>query len=257
MLVFIIILGVFFYFLYKSKHPQKKKLIQEEMSPANVSIDGLAQNGNEFRMTIEVEPANLDTASDMEHQMLWINFLGLVNTLNVPYTLLMQSNIFEMKDYTDEYERHLEENDLPVELYESGKLVKEHFEQTLEDGVRDYRGYVILKYNPLDASTSNVQTGVGKLDSMIGKAIPQKNKMSNTEKENLAKQVLEETAEMIFSFCEQVGMRYQLLGRAGTLNCSYQFLNRDISPYARMIDAIQNDSFNPHKKSLTEEQFNA
>lgn len=94
MLVFIIILGVFFYFLYKSKHPQKKKLIQEEMSPANVSIDGLAQNGNEFRMTIEVEPANLDTASDMEHQMLWINFLGLVNTLNVPYTLLMQSNIF-------------------------------------------------------------------------------------------------------------------------------------------------------------------
>lgn len=257
MLIFIIILGVFLYFLYKSKKPQKKKVVQEVMSPVDISMDGLAQDGNEFRMTIEVEPANLDTASEMEHQMLWVNFLSLVNTLNVPYTLLMQSNIFEMIDYTDEYERNLEENDLPVELYESGRLVKEHFEQTLEDGVRDYRGYVILKYDPVNASTSNIQTGVGKLDSMIGKAVPQKNKMNNTEKADLAKQVLEEAAEIIFSFCEQVGMRYQLLGRAGTLNCSYQFLNRDISPYARMIDAIQNESFNPHKKSLTEEQFNA
>ena len=50
-------------------------------------------------------------------------------------------------------------------------------------------------------------------------------------------------------------MRYQRLDKAGVWNYTYQTLQRELAPQARMIDAIRSDSFKRMKQSLTMEEI--
>ena len=228
------------------------KTAQDVIGDTEITHDGLIRSGDTYRMVIEVEPKNLDTASAAEQKSVWVNFLQLVNTLGIPYTLLVQSRLFEMKDYADDLAKRISNSDLPEELKESGNEVLEHLRLSTEEAqIRDISGYVILQYNPVSASqTTNVQTGVRQLDVLLGKG-GTKSKLTDIEKADLARQMLTDAAELVFSFCEKVGMRYQLLNRAGVLNVTYQILQRDLAPKARMIDAIHADAFHPIKRSLT------
>ena len=232
----------------------KRRTAQDVVGDTEIAQDGLIRSGNNFRLVIEVEPKNLDTASEAEQKSLWVNFLSMVNTINIPYTLLVQSRLFEMKDYADDLAKRISSLDLPAELKESGEQVLAHLRQSTEEAqIRDISGYVILGYDPVAASqTTNVQTGVRQLDSLIGKS-GTKSMMTDAEKADLARQILTDAAEIVFSFCEQVGMRYQLLNRAGVLNVTYQLLQREMAPQARMIDAMHADAFHPIKRSLTVE----
>ncbi|WP_027092998.1 hypothetical protein [Cohnella thermotolerans] len=231
----------------------KARTTQDVIGDTEITQDGLIRSGNTYRLVIEVEPKNLETASATEQKSLWVNFLSMANTINIPYTLLVQSRLFEMKDYADDLTKRISNSDMPAELKESGEQVLEHLRLSTEEAqIRDISGYVILQYDPVAASqTTNVQTGVRQLDSLIGKS---KSKMTDAEKADLARQILTDAAEIVFSFCEQAGMRYQLLSRAGVLNATYQLLQRDMAPQARMIDAIHADAFRPIKRSLTADE---
>ena len=231
----------------------KARTTQDVIGDTEITQDGLIRSGNTYRLVIEVEPKNLETASATEQKSLWVNFLSMANTINIPYTLLVQSRLFEMKDYADDLAKRISNSDLPAELKESGEQVLEHLRISTEEAqIRDISGYVILQYDPVAASqTTNVQTGVRQLDSLIGKS--NTSKMTDAEKADLARQILTDAAEIVFSFCEQAGMRYQLLSRAGALNATYQLLQRDMAPQARMIDAMNAGAFHPIKRSLTAE----
>ena len=253
MFYFILAAAILVAVLLFAKQP-KTKTAQDVIGGTEITQDGLIRSGNTYRLVIEVEPKNLDTASEAEQKSVWVNFLSLVNTLSIPYTLLVQSRLFEMKDYADDLAKRISNSDLPAELKESGEQVLEHLRLSTEEAqIRDISGYVILQYDPASASqTTNVQTGVRQLDSLIGKS-GAKSKMTDAEKADLARQMLTDAAEVVFSFCEKVGMRYQLLNRAGVLNVTYQLLQRDMAPQARMIDAMHADAFRPIKRSLTVE----
>ncbi|ALP37961.1 hypothetical protein ASL14_18995 [Paenibacillus sp. IHB B 3084] len=221
-----------------------------------VSWDGMTERDNLFRMVVEVEPINSDHASLEEHKAIWTNFLGLVNTLSLPYKFVLQSQLFEMKDYTQTYDASVEQlSDHYPALKASGRDVSNYLTQSLEqDAIRDYRGYVIFEYDPIRASSVNgIQVGIGKVDATLGKIGSSGNRISDEEKSELALQILEEAADTLYGFCEQVGMKYQRLDRAGIWNYSYQMLQRELSPQARMIDALQSESFKQIKRSLTVE----
>lgn len=254
-IVFVLAVAGFMYWLNKGKKKGPPKTVQELLEAGNVSPDGLVRVGNDYRIVMEVEPANMDTASVQEKKAIWMNFLNLVNTMGISYTLLMQSQLFEMKDYTSDYGKKVENPDLTPELRESGQHVKGYLEQTTEESkIRDFRGYLILHYNPVAAAmSSGVETGVGVLDRVIGQALPNKDhaKLSDQEKADLARQMLSDAGEYVYGFCEQVGMRYQLLSRAGVWNMEYQLLQREAAPHARMMDAVEQQAFKPFKTSLT------
>jgi len=245
------VLAAVFLFLGGRK---RARTTQDVVCGAAISPDGLVQSGNVFRVVIEVEPMNLDTASSLEHQNVWTNFLTLINTLNLPYTLLVVTQNFEMKDYLTDLQRRLNGlDDLPPALRESGEQLVRYLSDSTEGAqVRDYRGYVILQYDPVAAlSNAQIQTGVGWMDRLLGRGKAAGQVMNELEKAELARQALMDAAAIVFDFCEQIGMRYQLLNRAGVLNVTYQILQRDLSPHARMVDAIQADAFHPMKRSLT------
>lgn len=254
LLFLLLVVGVYVW-LSKGKSKGPPKTVQELLEAGEVFPDGLVKVGNDYRIVLEVEPANMDTASLQEKKAIWMNFLNLVNTMGIPYTLLMQSQLFEMKDYTSEYGKRVANPDLTPELRESGQQVKVYLEQTTEESkIRDFRGYLILHYNPVAAAVSSgVETGVGVLDRVLGQALPNKDhaKLSDQEKADLARQMLLDAAEYVYGFCEQAGMRVQLLSRAGVWNMEYQLLQREVAPHARMMDAMEQQAFKPFKTSLT------
>src|SRR5690554_2202932 len=85
--------------IYFLKKESRIKTTQNIIGNTEVTQNGLIKSHNVFKMVIEVEPANLDTASTTEHKNVWVNFLSMINTITIPYTFIMHSEIFEMRDY--------------------------------------------------------------------------------------------------------------------------------------------------------------
>ena len=253
LVVVILVVGALLYL----KKREKTKTTQDIIGGTEVTQNGLIQSGNVFKMVIEVEPANLDTASAAEHKNVWVNFLSMINTVTVPYTFIMHSEIFEMRDYTDDLDKRLKQNDLPPALYKSGQATRDYLMQSTEAidaKIQDFRGYMILQYDPILASQGVAfETGLQQVDNLLGKTGTKNSKMTDMEKSDLAEQMLMDAAEVVFRFCDQIGMRYQLLNRVGVLNVSYQLLQREIAPYARMVDAMEGNAFHPIKRSITAE----
>jgi len=254
--LFVVVLALvaIYWFWIRSKRTFNRPLTVQEMigAASNVEWEGLAQNQNQYRLVVEVEPINLDHASVDENKTVWINFLSLINTISLPYKLITQSQLFEMKDYMDDYQQSIEE--LPEEyslLKKSGEMVSDYLMDSMnQQSIRNHHGYIIFEYNPM-TSGANVQVGSSKLNGLLDKAAPRKERLSAEERSDLALQMLEEAEGMLYGFCEQVGMRYQRLDKAGVWNYTYQTLQRELAPQARMIDALHMDSFNRMKHSLT------
>ncbi|MGG1878818.1 hypothetical protein ABDI30_14760 [Paenibacillus cisolokensis] len=252
--ILILVLAAFAFYFLKYRKKEQSLTVQELIGAktSKVTWDGLAHNGNHYRLVVEVEPINLDNASIEENKTVWLNFLGLINTISLPYTLITQSQLFEMRDYTDAYGQSVQKlpDDYP-DLKKSGDLVRQYLIECLDQGtIRNYHGYVIFEYNPLVAETG-VQAGMGRLNTLLDRAAPKKNNLSEEEQSELALQILEEAESILYGYCEQVGMRYQRLDKAGVWNYTYQTLQREMAPQARMIDAIRADSFKRVKDSQT------
>lgn len=241
---------VFIWWLFRAK-PKAQSAQEMLANNTTVSMDGLIQNGDRYSMAIEVHPANLENASMEENKAVWLNFLSLINTLGTPYTLVMQSQLFEMKDYTSFYREQPEKLNLPQRLTDSSREVADYLEQSTEEGrIRHYKGYIILQYRADQLAQSGVQTGNVTVDGWLSRAVPAKDRMTHAEKADLAEQMLGEAAEVVYGFCEQANMQYQRLDRAGVWNYTYQTLQRDLSPHARMLNAVADGAFQPEKRSV-------
>lgn len=223
-----------------------------------ISPGGLIQNGPVYRYAIEVTAVNNDTSSFQEQSMIWANFRNLINVLPYPHTLLVQSQFLDMKDYSDGYrDQYLKNTILTDEMRECGEEVYRYYKDfSTEDNTRDYRYYVILNYNPTaDNIDSGVKTGVNILDDLIGKSGNSKKKMPLEEVLDLAQQVLEESKSYLFTICDQMGMQYRQLDRAGVYQMTYQMLQKELSVTSRLRDAIESQSFAVNVESLTKRQL--
>lgn len=251
--VFFIIIGTVAWIYWRGKKENKPSTVQEVLGAktATLAWDGLTQSGSCYRVVVEVEPLNSDNASADENKTIWMNFLMLINTLSLPYTLITQSQLFEMKDYTDSYGRDIDY--LPIEysgVQDSAVVVKDYLTQSMDQGtVRDFHGYVIFEY---DSVVAALNMG-GDVRNILDKIAPKKEKISEEEQIDLATQILDEAVSTLYGFCEQIGIRYQRLDNAGVWNYSYQTLQRELSPQARMIDALRTDSFKRVKQSVSYE----
>lgn len=249
---------IFLLFIYPNL--KKKKTIETVQDLLGKDID-VHPNGfihdkatNTFRYVIEVMPANLDTASNAEKAMVWINFRTLINTLGFPYTLLVQSQYLDMKDYSSWYrEQYAHNSVLTEEMIECAENVYEHFmRMDAEQSTRDYRCYFILHFSPLSESIdSGVKTGLNVLDDFIGKQTSSQKNMPTDELIDLSLQVLEESKAHVFTYCEQVGMQYRLLDRAGVYQMNYQMLQKEMAVYSKLRDAVDAQSFTANLESLT------
>lgn len=254
MFSFVIILLLVGFLIYISRIGRAPQETTQDLLGGNhvvVYPNGIVKSSTIYKMIIEVQLFNDSTASTAEKRTVWSNFFLFLNTLATPSTLLVQSQYLELKDYTSWYAKGLENDDFPNQLKIAGEQVVKHLEETFEESkVTDHRGFVFLTYDPVASSVeSGVETGVAMLDNLFKS---KKDKMTKDEEYKLSEQILEEIAEEVYNFCDMANMRYQRLNREGVYNVDYAALQRELSANARMVDAIDADSFH-YKKTSWEE----
>ena len=63
LLIIVALIAVALYLLKYRKKEQPLTVQELIANKSNITWDGLAQNGNKYRLVVEVEPINLDNAS--------------------------------------------------------------------------------------------------------------------------------------------------------------------------------------------------
>ncbi|MDP4086581.1 MAG: hypothetical protein Q8934_18535 [Bacillota bacterium] len=251
-------IGLGGYWYYKDS--QKKKAatfevetVQDLVSAKETYANGLVHNhNNTFSIVLEVQPLNISMKSQSEKDGVWLNFRSAMNMLPCHITLLIQSQYLDINDHIQDYIQVSQSTPLTPQLKESALKVAEHLKGFSERKTRDYRSYVIVRFNPYSyGSEGGLATGNVDIDKLLGMIRGNKNKMSEDEAKELAENMLDEVGDTIYSSFESMGIGVSRLDRVGVYNMLYLTMNRDLSLYQRLHDVNAAGSFTEFKNSLT------
>ncbi|MDP5276137.1 hypothetical protein [Chengkuizengella axinellae] len=250
------VVAAIFVFVFLKKTGDKQEITTQDVIGKSVEIseEGIAKRGNMYRAVIEVKPINTITSSNQEKDSIWIKHRSFINMLAIPHTFIVQSQYLDMKDYTSWYQEESRKNEyLTPELLESANEVAEYYQKFDEKKKsRDFTGYIVIHFNPIsDSIDSGVETGNAFFDGIFEKLKVNTKKISEEEKEDLSHQVIEEAVTHVMGACQNLGMQYRKLDKAGIYNMIYTTLQRELSYQVRLNDAIQAQSFTAQVDSIT------
>ncbi|MDH5163372.1 hypothetical protein [Heyndrickxia oleronia] len=259
-IAFIACIGLIGFVYYKAVNKKKGKAnkastIQELLSFEEITEDGVVKlENNTYSIVIQVEPINVPMMSQSEREGVWLNFRTAMNTLPCHATLLIQSQYLDMNDYVNDYLENSKKHNLTPELEKSAESVAEHLKGYVERKTRDYRSYIIVRFNPFSYGTEGgVTTGNVTIDNFIGNIRGSNNTMTEEEAKELAENMLDEVGDLIYQSFQAMGIYLTRLDKTGVYNMIYQTLNRDLSVSQRLHDVNEFGSFSEIKQSLTPE----
>lgn len=237
--------------------PQKNKpeTTQDLVNYKKIYPDGIVELDDlKMRLVIEVEPINMALRSRQEQIAIWSNFRGLMNTMQIPFTMLVMSTYLSMKDYTD----GLKVITHKPKIAQFRDILVNYYNEKAEGKViRDRRFYFILK---IDATEAGVASGVEVENPLLDKLLSnvpklQKSSMDEEELRFLAIDELNETSALIQGILEGMGIMSRQLDYAKVVDMIYQMYNRDIANVARVKEADENEAFSLFVRSLTPQVF--
>ena len=243
-----------FLFLRNKKAKEEKPITstQELINYKDISPDGIVELPNhQYRMVLEVEPVNMMLKSIEEQKALWVGFRDLINALTIPATFLVQTRHLDLKDYIADLRASVLKQS--PQLLNYGQDLCRFLSEKTEKNVRDRRHYIILK---LDAqAVSSIDSGIKieseSLNALMNDLSPKKGKMSNKELRAFAHQELENMAAVLHGCLSGMEISSIRLNKLGVLELIYTTLNRDMSPYARLVDANDQEMFSLVTQSIT------
>lgn len=251
-------LGLVGFFYYKTQKKQKAEQIvpetvQELFDYKEIRDDGLIElrNGT-FSKVIAVQPTNIKMKSQTERDSIWLNFRGLLNTLPIHTTLLVQSIYIDMGVYIDESENEMNDVRLTDPLRKLGNEIYNDMRGNTENKTRDYRSYIILRFNPYEYGTeSGITTGHGGLDDIVSKVRGETTKISDEEAKELAETMLDEVADIIYHSLGGMKCKGYTLNKLGVLQMLHGTMNRDLASFQEITDIYASGGFSDTKQSLT------
>lgn len=253
----LIVIAIILFFLYvypRIARHKKIKTVQDLIGKdAKISRDGLIRIDSLFRIVIKVWPVNIANSSHVERTKVWVHFRNMMNDLGFPYTMLVQSQYLDLKDYASYYRETAQQNPyLTPEMIECAEIVSESFVKMEEEkNTRDQNCYIILNYDAKsDSIDSGVATGLAAFDDLIAKIKIDK---STTDEEivDLATEILKEAKGYVFGNCHQMGMQFEQLDKQGVLTMTNKFVQKELSIWTKLHDAVQAQSFTINIESLT------
>lgn len=212
----------------KNKDKSKKdETVQDVLyGKAVFEKDGIIRVGDTYVSIIEIEDFPGITASDHELLSFWEDFRALQNAISTNFTFLLVSEYIELGNYVTDYLKIVDDNDrLSPQLKESARYVAEHIKSYEQQDFRQYKNYIILKYNLLSAyATGDISTGVHRIDALVKELKKTSSFIPNDEGERLrmARTVLSDYEALISQFAE----RYQLYMRKLNDEDAYRFIRR-------------------------------
>ncbi|WP_026701667.1 hypothetical protein [Salibacterium aidingense] len=259
----ILALGIIGFVFYRfQKQNQKKdrsaaRVVQELFNHEKITDDGLVyMPDGTVNMLLDVQPINIKMKSPSEKDSVWFNFRSFLNSMPTHHTFLVQSQYLDMSDYIEDYVNTAHNPDIPLtpQLRESAKMVGEHLKEISERKTRDYRGYIIVRYNPYTQGTeAGVMTGNTKIDTLVEKLRGDAVKMPEDEAEELTMNMMDEIADLVYQDFDSIGCKVSRLDKMGVLNMLHYTMNRDIAAYQRLHDVYDSGGFSDTTQSLTPE----
>ncbi|WP_240377262.1 hypothetical protein [Bacillus piscicola] len=251
----------FLYYRLQKKHKGNVKdkenadSVQELFNYKKIEENGLVfMPDGTVAMVLDVQSINIKMKSPSEKDSAWLHFRSFVNSMPTHFTLLVQSQYLDMSDYLDDYvaSAHNPDNHLTPQLLESSENVANHLKGFSERKTRDYRGYIIARYNPYTQGTeAGVMTGNTKIDTLVQQLRGGANTMPQDEAEELAVNMMDEVAELVFQSFDSIGCKVSRLNKIGVLNMLHYTMNRDIASYQHLHDIYDSGGFSDAVQSLT------
>lgn len=252
--------GFAYYYIQKKQTAHIKKKEEAESVQELFQYEKIDDNGLVFMpdgtvsMVLEINSINIKMKSPSEKDSVWINFRTFINSMPTHFTMLSQSQYLDMSDYLDDYELGATNPDIPLTpaLRDSARDVVNHLRGFSDRKTRDYRGYIIARYNPYTQGTeAGVMTGNVKVDHIVQQLRGQANQMPEDEAEELAINMMDEVAELVYQSFDSIGCKVQRLNKVGVLNMIHYTMNRDIASYQRLHDIFESGGFTDTKQSIT------
>lgn len=218
---------------------------QDLMSFKEIYPNGLIELPDyKFRLVLEVEPVNISLRSVQEQASVWLALRAMVNSLNIPCTVLVQTRYLNLKDYLDYYRRSAAEYSPHISGY-ANRLCDWLIAESEGKHQRDRRLYIILK---IDANSQGIESGIQTDNPIANTALKTLGSISQAklpakELRRLAEDELFEAASVVRSSLESIEVSSHILDRHGVLEMLYQTFNRDMAPYARLVEADRDGVF--------------
>lgn len=194
--------------------------------------DGVIRVGDTYVSIVEIEDFPGITAADHELLRFWEDFRALLNGISTDFSFLLVSEYIELQDYVRDYLRKVDENDrLSPQLKESARHVAEHILAYEQQDFRQYRNYIILKYNLLSAyAGGELSTGVHRLDTLVRELKKTSATLPTDEGERLrmARTVLADYEALIFQFAERYHLYVRKLGDEEAYRLIRRFVLRSV-----------------------------
>lgn len=267
----VFVAAISFYFLSKKSSNKKGEGKKEPESSLDlldyeeISDDGLViMPGNRFRGVLAVEPINFALTSPREQAAIWSSYRAMLNSTNLPISIVIQSKELDIKDYLEELETGVSDIDIP-ELKRYGEaLTKELKTRIEEQKITTKHYYIIVKF---DANKSGVndhganadQNPISQVIETIQQKIAQRKSTQQADHEKIARQELENMVQVIMSQTSNMGLRTKPLNKIEIENFIYATYNKDIASHARLADMYNQGCFRLTPDSATpfiyEEEF--
>ncbi|MBZ4688065.1 MAG: hypothetical protein JG764_1698 [Clostridiales bacterium] len=254
-------LAAIIYLYIGKRKPVKMDCTQDLFDYKKIHNDGLIElPGQRFRKVIQVYPINKETRSQREQVAIWENFRALINSLVFPATFIVQSTHLDYNDYTENVREELEKIDNRA-VREYGEEYINYIQGMSENrAARAHKYYIILK---IDVASDSVDSGVEVEDNTIAiainaflKAVNRPKKLSDEEAARLARSELDNMANVVQSYLNQIGVKSIKLNKKGIVDMGYTTYNRDLANVIRTKEVDDIEAFSLFTKSLTPELHN-
>lgn len=254
-------LAAIIYLYIGKRKPVKMDCTQDLFDYKKIHNDGLIELPRQrFRKVIQVYPINTETRSQREQVAIWENFRELINSLVFPATFIVQSTHLDSNDYTENVREELEKIDNRA-VREYGEEYINYIQGMSENrAARAHKYYIILK---IDVASDSVDSGVEVEDNTIAiainaflKAANRPKKLSDEEAARLARSELDNMANVVQSYLNQIGVKSIKLNKKGIVDMGYTTYNRDLANVIRTKEVDDIEAFSLFTKSLTPELHN-
>lgn len=251
------VIACLYFLIFGMKKEKKAVTCQDLLSYREIYPDGIIElPGLRFRLVVEVEPVNESLKSFKERQSLWLGFRNLVQTINIPYTLKIETRFLDLRDYLDSI-KDCSGKKIPL-LRDYGYELSQWLEKKSENRQnRDRRCYIILK---IDSASKGIESGVKTGNPLLNNAISslsglQKSGIPERELRKMAVDELKIMGGVVSSTLEGMDIVSRHLNRQEVLDMIYSTFNRDLAPHFSISDADREEMFSIFMTSDTPQFF--
>lgn len=245
----------------KEKKLNKSNDIKNLLDYKTIHKDGLMEFDNHtYKRMVQIFPTNITLKSSNEEINIWEEFRNVINSISIPWRLIIQTKILQIQDHIEE----IEETATIKNLANSNPALNSYLKETVnnlkqeyqDSGRRDSGFYILFEINPNEFLDNENSLAIdSELGSALSSYLPKKQENDIEEIENLAINELENAINLLMAGLNRIEIQTKILDKVGVLDYINTTLNKDLSVIQSIEQMQKMGVMNSLPKSLTVDYF--